>query len=104
MGPGTREAVSQGGEHKGKVSWDSHSEPHVKASQAARELTLSCSLQGTSGGLALSWLLPAASPALPALCQTSNSECLFLFPSSFVEETESGFSFLSRSQEQHEKI
>ena len=76
-----------------KVSRDWHSEPHVKASQAACELALSCSIQGTSGGLVCSWLFPAASPPLPALCQTLNSECPLLFPSSFLEEAESGFSF-----------
>lgn len=104
LGLGTWETVSQGSERKRKVSRDWHSEPHVKASQAACDLALSCSIQGTSGGLALSWLFPAAAPPLPTLCQTLNSERPFIFPSSFLEKAESGFSFLCGSQEQHEKF
>jgi len=75
------------------VSWDPCSEPHVQALQVACELILSCSIQGTSGGLGLSWLFSAASPPLPSLCQNLNSDCPFLFPSSFLEEVERG-SFL----------
>lgn len=96
--------VSQGSKQERKVSWDCNSELCVKTSQAACELTLPWSIQGTSGGLDLSWLLLAASPLLSSLCQTLNSECSFIFQSSFLEEAESGFSFLCRSQEQSEKI
>lgn len=93
--------ISQGSKQKRKMSRDWHSEPRIKASQAASELVLTCSLQGTSGGLVLSLLFPAASPTLPALCQTLNSECLFLTapppPSSLLEEAESCFSSPCRS-------
>lgn len=103
-GLGTWETVSRGCKQNRNVSWDWHSEPHVKASQAACELALLCSIRGTSGGSVLSWLFPAASLPLPGLCQISESDCPFLFPSYFLEEAASDIKFLCGSQEQCEKI
>lgn len=64
---GTRETCLKAEKQERKVSWDCNSEPRVKASEAACELTQPCSTQGTSGGLALSCLLLAASPLLSSV-------------------------------------
>lgn len=61
---GTCEAASQGDEQKRKASQDWYPETHVTESQAACEVTLSCSIQTTSGAKALSQLFSAVFPPI----------------------------------------